>query len=570
MVYLTAKWRVCSDEAAKDITQTTFAILARKATSLMSHSALGTWLHRNTVFEARKYLHAECRHLRKMKTLTDHQQEISSEQPWCRVGPIDEEWNDERLLAAPLRYFVGLNTGPNQMEIGEMIEDQDPKVYGEGPKPDVYLFTEWILNESVRGHKVTSIRSKDETMQAAMVKAQSMLPGVIERLVAGELEHFSVKVRVEDGEDVEYCWLSETQYADGIFSGILDAEAQTVGSVEVGLAHQVAADDVSDWIYTSAGLMHGNFTLRAMLPQMIPPERAKYSKLLADDAWVLRLIPLVAGALLELRVAMEIDSEITSSPQQRLHIVGCPRSGTTLMAELMAVCFRNDGFCEHEMSIFRPAPADAQLYFSKKPTDIRYVKKLLLGDPNLIVIGLYRDPRAVISSIHKSKQGMYFCNYLEWKSCQVAAEALQEHDRFLLVSYEELTATPDEVQARIVERYPLLEQTHDFTGYEKIANPSEKSKNALGGVRPIDTKRQQGWREHLPRVKAEIEKNPEFTQDLITWGYEKDDGWLQVLEGVESKEFPCRSAGGGFSLKKVETKIRKHFQTRVYLRRVRA
>ena len=200
------------------------------------------------------------------------------------MGPIDEEWNDERLQAAPLRYFVGLNTGPNQMEIGEMIEDQDPKVYGEGPKPDVYLFTEWILNEAVRGHKVTSIRSKDETMQPAMVKAQSMLPGVIERLVAGKLEHFSVKVRVEDGEDVEYCWLSETQYADGIFSGILDAEAQTVGSVEVGQAHQVAADDVCDWMYTSAGLMHGNFTLRAMLPQMTPPERAKYSKLLADDA----------------------------------------------------------------------------------------------------------------------------------------------------------------------------------------------------------------------------------------------------------------------------------------------
>jgi hypothetical protein len=80
MVYLTAKWRVCSDEVAKDITQTTFAILARKATSLTSHNALGTCLHRNTVFETRKYLHAECRDLRKMKTLTDHQQEISTEQ----------------------------------------------------------------------------------------------------------------------------------------------------------------------------------------------------------------------------------------------------------------------------------------------------------------------------------------------------------------------------------------------------------------------------------------------------------------------------------------------------------
>ncbi len=266
---------------------------------------------------------------------------------------------------------------------------------------------------------------------------------------------------------------------------------------------------------------------------------------------------------------METDPEINSSPQQRLHIVGCPRSGTTLLAELMAVCFQNDGFCEHEMSIFTPAPSDAQSYFSKKPTDIRYIMKLLLGDPNLIVMCLYRDPRAVVSSIHKSKQGMYFCNYLEWKSCQVAAEALQDHDRFLLVSYEDLTAAPDEVQARIVQRFPMLEKKHDFTGYEKIANPSEKSKNALGGVRPIDTKRQQGWREHLPRVKAEIEKYPEFARDIIAWGYEKDDGWRKVLEGIESKEFPCRSAGGGFSFKKFETKIRKHFQMRAYLGRVR-
>ena len=105
--------------------------------------------------------------------------------------------------------------------------------------------------------------------------------------------------------------------------------------------------------------------------------------------------------------------------------------------------------------------------------------------------------------------------------------------------------------------------------FREAARSSEKSMSALG-VGSIDTKRQQGWREHLPRVKAEIEKYPEFAKELITCGYEKDDDWLQVLEGVESKEFSCRSAGGGFSLKKVETKIRKHFQTRVYLRRVRA
>jgi len=96
------------------------------------------------------------------------------------------------------------------------------------------LFTEWNVNEAVRDHKVTSIRPDDEAMQEAKAEAQATLPGVIEQFVAGDLEHFSVKVPVRDGEEVEHFWLSETQNADGVFSGILDAEAQLVGNVEVG------------------------------------------------------------------------------------------------------------------------------------------------------------------------------------------------------------------------------------------------------------------------------------------------------------------------------------------------
>ena len=251
---------------------------------------------------------------------------------------------------------------------------------------------------------------------------------------------------------------------------------------------------------------------------------------------------------------------------KRLHIVGCPRSGTTLMMELMAVCFENDAFCDHETSIFNSAPTGAMLYFSKKPTDIRYVGDLLRRDPHLMVICLYRDPRSVVTSIHKSKEGMYFSNYLEWKSCQTAAEALVGHERFLLVSYEELTASTDAVQDKIAVRFPCLTKKHPFTDYERTASPSQKSQNALGGVRPIDTKRQQGWKEHLPRVKSEMERHPSFAQDLIQWDYEKDRSWESCLEGVTSTRFPCRASEHRYSLGKLETKIRKTFQKRAYLR----
>ncbi len=36
---------------------------------------------------------------------------------------------------------------------------------------------------------------------------------------------------------------------------------------------------------------------------------------------------------------------------KRIHIVGAPRSGTTLMAELMVGSFQLDGYAPHEMSI---------------------------------------------------------------------------------------------------------------------------------------------------------------------------------------------------------------------------
>ena len=38
---------------------------------------------------------------------------------------------------------------------------------------------------------------------------------------------------------------------------------------------------------------------------------------------------------------------------RRIHIVGCgPRTGTTLMAELMGTCFDINASCQHEESVF--------------------------------------------------------------------------------------------------------------------------------------------------------------------------------------------------------------------------
>lgn len=235
--------------------------------------------------------------------------------------------------------------------------------------------------------------------------------------------------------------------------------------------------------------------------------------------------------------------------------------------ELMVACYENQGHCEHEMSIFTPPPDDAGLYFSKKPTDIRHIKKVFLKDPELYVICMFRDPRAVISSIHKSKEGMYFCNYREWKGCQDAAEALVHHERFHLIQYERLTENPNAVQAEIQTKFPFLKRRHDFTDYTEVAKPSEKSQNALSGVRPISADRQKNWQQHLPRVKEQLERYPSMQEDLLRLNYESDHTWTECLKQIKSQRFPCRYSDRGFQPKKIESKIRQYFKSKAYIRR---
>lgn len=110
-----------------------------------------------------------------------------------------------------------------------------------------------------------------------------------------------------------------------------------------------------------------------------------------------------------------------------LHVVGCPRSGTTLMAEMLVACYPHEGHSEHEETIFKVPPQKSGLRLSKKPNDALWMAPLLDRDPNLYVIAMMRDPRSVICSMHKAWPGMYFCNYPVWKRAEKAITDIQAH-----------------------------------------------------------------------------------------------------------------------------------------------
>ena len=89
----------------------------------------------------------------------------------------------------------------------------------------------------------------------------------------------------------------------------------------------------------------------------------------------------------------------------------------------------------------------------------------------------------------------------------------------------------------------------------------------MNGLRAVSKESLQKWHAHLPRIAAQLAAHPQLAQDLIRLGYEADESWLHLLNGVEAKEFPCRYPERKPYLKDWERDLRVYLKSRRYLRR---
>ena len=175
-----------------------------------------------------------------------------------------------------------------------------------------------------------------------------------------------------------------------------------------------------------------------------------------------------------------------------------PRSGTTLLAEAMVACFEIDLFHDHEARIFSPPPSAGDLYLTKAPRDILLAEAALERSSELIVVHMLRD-----------------------------------HPRFVVVRYEDLVADADAVQSALMARMPFLTKTESFSDFHKVAKPSSSAMQALNGVRPISAEGAHKWRKHLARVAGQIAQHGSIAEDLIEFGYDRNDAWLRELDDIE-------------------------------------
>ena len=219
---------------------------------------------------------------------------------------------------------------------------------------------------------------------------------------------------------------------------------------------------------------------------------------------------------------------------KRVHIVGSgPRTGTTLMFEVMVACCEFDHFCKHEDRIFIDPPEKGDIFLTKAPQDTLVVEPILKVDPGLYVICMIRDPRDAIVSKHGTEPDRYWASLRFWKAYIPFWRRFRHHPRCITVKYEDFVSDPDKIQRILANRMPFLKMKLPFSQYHEATKPSKLSMLALGSVRPIAPLGIGKWQKHLPRVAGQIQLHGSISEDLIELGYEKDDAWMKVLLGVE-------------------------------------
>jgi hypothetical protein len=164
----------------------------------------------------------------------------------------------------------------------------------------------------------------------------------------------------------------------------------------------------------------------------------------------------------------------------RVLVTGCSRSGNTLMANLLGVAFPSLRYVGGECL---PAADDE---IGKLPAAATRVPELLAEQPDLKVLFMVRDPRAVLTSEHPEAPGQPWVQERRWVECaRMALQLISERRRVLLVHFDKLIRNPVRVQnqtARLLERPAVV----SFAECWRRFADDDRNIAAMHGVRPLD------------------------------------------------------------------------------------
>jgi uncharacterized protein YegJ (DUF2314 family) len=143
------------------------------------------------------------------------------------------------------------------------------------------------ITDRARADHVQGISRDDPAMLHAFEKARASLDTFLSRVAAKDpaVTGPAVKVKVQDGDSVEYFWISEPLATPTGYVGTIDNQPEVVTNIRNGQKLTFTRSQIYDWTYIDAqsGKMLGNFTACALLAHESPEAVAELHKTYALD-----------------------------------------------------------------------------------------------------------------------------------------------------------------------------------------------------------------------------------------------------------------------------------------------
>lgn len=246
--------------------------------------------------------------------------------------------------------------------------------------------------------------------------------------------------------------------------------------------------------------------------------------------------------------------------QHQLIVVGFPRSGTSLMYNMLSANLDGYTFEEFEEYFIYRIHRFGNIA-TKAPLDVFHLKHcdaLNINGKDICVLILVRDVRDVITSRHPVLPEEYFIgydhswwpqdgNFTEWAHdapgvIDIYREIRKyENDpRVLIIRYEDLIDDSNGIQKKIAEKFQLefsgaFSEYHDRKdrmAYSYEGKYAPKDKSLVNEGKAVTKQRVGRWSEKekdVIRVREQFTACPELFEVLEHFGYETSRDWLKKL-----------------------------------------
>ena len=212
---------------------------------------------------------------------------------------------------------------------------------------------------------------------------------------------------------------------------------------------------------------------------------------------------------------------------KRLHIMGCARSGNTLMLHLLGSGFNNTVIFHGESYIstkgkyknlsdkrggwkkrtadeefainrFREFENSGNILITKAPRMTKKLKKIMCDEQGLIF--MIRDPRDTLTSYRSADHDKFYNKISRWLYNAKIASELQNNKKVLIVKFENLVLNPEKIQKEIAEKF-RLEILRPFPDCYTHFENDEYSAETSNGFRPLDESRIANWKNDRKKRK---------------------------------------------------------------------